>query len=305
MHAVVTHETGEPDVLRYEEVEPPEPADGEVLLRVAAASVNPADWKFRRGFMPRPLPAVLGIDVSGTVELSRAEGLAEGDEVFGMAASGGYAELATASAAAIARKPAGLSHEAAAALPVAGLTAWQALFDRGGLERGHTVLIAGAAGGVGHLAVQFGRHAGARVVGTGSARNRDFVLGLGADEFVDYTAQDVAEAVTTVDVAFDTVGGETTQTLLPVVRDGGVLVCIAGPPPEDAARERGVRAELLVSSPSPQQLARIAELVAAGEVRVEIAERLPLAEARRAHELSETGHVRGKIVLTVGALPPA
>jgi NADPH:quinone reductase-like Zn-dependent oxidoreductase len=301
MHAVVTHETGEPDVLRHEELDPPQPGDGEVLLRVAAASVNPADWKFRRGFMPKPLPAVLGIDVSGTVEVSRAEGLAEGDEVFGMAASGGYAELATASAAAVARKPAGLSHEEAAALPVAGLTAWQALFDRGGLERGQTVLIAGAAGGVGHLAVQFARHAGARVVGTGSARNRDFVLGLGADEYIDYAAQDVAAAVANVDVAFDTVGGETTQTLLPVVREGGVLVCIAGPPPEDAARERGVRAELLVSSPSPEQLARIADLVAAGEVRVEIAERLPLAEARRAHELSESGHVRGKIVLTLGA----
>jgi NADPH:quinone reductase-like Zn-dependent oxidoreductase len=301
MHAVVMHETGEPDVLRYEDVEPPEPGDGDVLLRVAAASVNPVDWKLRRGFMPRPLPAVLGNDVSGTVEVSRAGGFAEGDEAFGRAASGGYAELATASSGAIARKPDGVSHEEAASIPVAGLTAWQALFDRGGLERGQTVLVAGAAGGVGHLAVQFGKHAGARVIATGSARNRDFVLGLGADEYVDYTEQDVGEAVSGVDVALDTVGGETTQTLLPTVREGGILVCIAGPPPEDAARERGVRAELLVSSPDSAQLTRIAELVAAGNVRVEIAERLPLADVRRAHELSETGHVRGKIVLTVGS----
>jgi NADPH:quinone reductase-like Zn-dependent oxidoreductase len=300
MHAVVTHETGEPEVLRYEDVDPPVPGDGEVLLRVAAASVNPADWKFRRGFMPKPLPAVLGNDVSGTVEVSRAEGFAAGDEVFGIAASGGYAELATASAAVIARKPAGISHEEAAAIPVAGLTAWQALHDRGGVERGQTVLIAGAAGGVGHFAVQFADRAGARVIGTGSSRNRDFVRGLGTDEYVDYTAQDVAEAVSGVDLAFDTVGGATTQTLLLTVREGGILVCIAGPPPEDAARERGVRAELLVMSPAADQLARIAELVAAHEVRVEIAERLPLAEVRRAHELSETGHVRGKIVLTVG-----
>ena len=201
---------------------------------------------------------------------------AEGDDVFGMAASGGYAEFATASAAAIARKPDGISHEQAAAIPVAGMTAWQALFDRGGLESGQTALIAGAAGGVGHLAVQFAKHAGARVIGTGSSRNRDFVLGLGADEYVDYTEQDVGEAVSGVDVAFDTVGGETTESLVPTLREGGILVTIANAPPEEAARERGARAELLVMSPSSEQLARIAELVAAGDVHVEISEVLPL-----------------------------
>ncbi len=294
------HRTGDPDVLSLEEVERPAPVDGEVLIEVRAASVNPIDWKFRRGFMPKQLPAVLGSDVSGTVEMSRADGFAAGDDVFGFAASGGYAEFATASASAIAKRPAGSSNEQAAAIPVAGLTAWQALFDRGGLERGRTALIAGAAGGVGHLAVQFAKHAGARVIGTGSSRNRDFVRGLGADEYVDYTQQDVGEAVSGVDVVFDTVGGETTQALLPALREGGILVTIAGAPPEDAARARGVRAELLVMSPSSEQLARIAELVAAGEVRVEIAERLPLADVRRAHELSESGHTRGKIVLTVG-----
>jgi NADPH:quinone reductase-like Zn-dependent oxidoreductase len=219
--------------------------------------------------------------------------------VFGFAASGGYAEFATAPAALIAKKPAGVSHEQAAAIPVAGLTAWQALFDRGGLERGQTALIAGAAGGVGHFAAQFAKLAGARAIGTGSSRNRDFVLGLGAEEYVDYTQQDVAEAVSGVDVAFDTVGGETTQSLLPTLRKGGILVTIAGAPPADAARERGVRAELLVMSPSSEQLARIVELVASGDVQVEIAEVVPLAEVQRAHELSESGHTRGKIVLTV------
>ena len=199
----------------------------------------------------------------------------------------------------IAMKPAGLSHEQAAALPVAGLTAWQALFDRGGLARGQTALIAGAAGGVGHLAVQFAKHAGARVIGTGSSRNRDYVLGLGADEYVDYTRQDVAADVSDVDVAFDTVGGETTQTLIPAVRSGGVLVTIAAAPPEEAASERGVRAELLVMSPDSEQLTRVAELVAAGEVHVEIARTLPLADAAQAHVLSESGHTRGKIILTV------
>ena len=299
MHAVVMHETGDPDVMRYEEIDRPEPGDGEVLIKVHAASVNPADWKLRRGFMEKPLPAVLGIDVSGTVEVSRAEGFAAGDEVFGSSASGGYAEYSTASVAAIARKPEGVSHEQAAAIPVAGLTAWQALFDQGGLVSGQSALVAGAAGGVGHFAVQFAKVAGARVIGTGSTRNRDFVLGLGADEYVDYTQQELGEAVSGADLAFDTVGGDTTASLVSAVREGGMLVTIANAPPEDAARERGVRAELLVMSPKSEQLARIADLVASGDVRVEIAEAMPLADVKRAHELSESGHVRGKLVLTV------
>ena len=299
MQAVLIRETGTPEVLQYEEVDRPEPGDGEVLIRVHAASVNPADWKARRGLSGTRLPAVLGRDVSGTVELSRTDGFAEGDDVFGYVPGGGYAEFAIASADTIARKPDGLSHEQAAALPVAGMTAWQALFDRGALERGQTGLIAGAAGGVGHLGVQFAKHAGARVIGTGSSRNRDFVLGLGADEYVDYTEQDVGDAVSGVDVAFDTVGGDTTQSLVPTLREGGILVTIANAPPEEAAQARGARAELLVMSPNAEHLARIAELVAGGEVWVEISELLPLTEVQRAHELSESGHTRGKIVLTV------
>jgi NADPH:quinone reductase-like Zn-dependent oxidoreductase len=299
VNAVVMRETGGPDVLRYEEADRPEPAEGEVLIRVRAASVNAIDWKYRRGFAEKQLPAVLGVDVSGTVEVSRAVDFAEGDDVFGFAASGGYAEFATASAAGIARKPDGLSHDHAAALPVAALTAWQALFDRGRLERGQTALIAGAAGGVGHFAVQFARVAGIRAIGIGSSRNRDFVLGLGAEEYVDYTQQNVAEAVSGVDLALDAVGGETTSSLLPAVRDGGLLVTIANAPPQEQAQERGVRAELHVTSPSVEQLSEIAQLVADGQVHVEIAERIPLEEVQRAHELSESGHTRGKIVLTV------
>ena len=235
--------------------------------------------------------------MSGTVELSRAAGFGVGDEVFGMVESGAYAEFATAVAAKLARKPADLSHEQAAALPVAGLTAWQALFDRGGLRRGQMALVAGAAGGVGHLAVQFASVVDARAIGTGSARNRDFVLGLGAEAYVDYTRERPAAVVSGVDLAFDTVGGDTSEQLLPTVREGGVLITIAGAPPEQAARERGVRAELLVMSARSQQLARIGALVAAGDVCVELAELIPLGEAARAHELSESRHTRGKIVL--------
>lgn len=299
MRAVVIHETGGPEVLGLEDIEPPALSDGEVLVAVHAASVNPIDWKIRRGLRPKPLPAILGSDISGTVARSRADGFAEGDEVFGFAASGAYAELATAPAAALASKPAGVSHEQAATLPVAALTASQALFDRGGLEAGQTVLIAGAAGGVGHFAIQLAKHARARVIGIGSARNRDFVLDLGADEYVDYTQQDVSEAISGADLAFDTVGGDTTQALLNTLRDGGVLVTIANSPPEQDAAVRRIRAELLVMSPNAEQLARVAQLLADHAVRVEIAQTFPLAEIREAHTLSESGHTRGKIVLAV------
>jgi NADPH:quinone reductase-like Zn-dependent oxidoreductase len=283
MQAVVIHETGGPEVLRLEDIPTPEPDEGQVRVRVRAASINPIDWKKRRGGSSVQLPTILGNDVAGTIEASRADGLSEGDDVFGFALSGGYAEYALSAPGALARKPAGVTYEQAAALPVAGLTAWQALFDRGGLERGRTALIVGAAGGVGHLAVQFAKRAGARVIGTGSSRNRDFVLGLGADEYVDYTQQDVRDAVSGVDVALDTVGGETTETLVPVLREGGILITIASAPPEDAARARGARAELLMMSPSPEQLAQIAGLVEVGEIRVELSEVLPLSEVRRAH----------------------
>jgi NADPH:quinone reductase-like Zn-dependent oxidoreductase len=299
MQAVVMHETGGPEVLHLEQAPTPEPQDGQVLVRVRAASVNPIDWKIRSGARPTDLPKILGNDVSGTIEVSRAGELSEGEEVFGFAASGGYAEYTLSAPGVLARKPAGVTHEQAAAIPVAGLTAWQALFDHGGLESGQRALIVGAGGGVGHLAVQLAKRAGAHVIGTGSSRNRDFVLGLGADEYVDYTQQDIREAVSDVDVALDAVGGETTETLVPVMREGAVLVTIAAAPPEDAARKRGVRAELLMMSPDPDQLAQIAGLVAEGEVRVEISALLSLAEVQRAHELIESGHTRGKIVLTV------
>jgi NADPH:quinone reductase-like Zn-dependent oxidoreductase len=297
MRAVLLSETGGPEVLRIEELPTPEPADGQVLIRVRAASINPIDWKIRRGISSKQLPAVLGNDISGTIERSRADGFAEGEDVFGFAPGGGYAEFAVAPTAAIAKKPPGLSHDQAAAIPVSGLTAWQALFDRGGLQSGQTLLVAGAAGGVGHFAVQFGKHAGARVIGTGSARNREFVLSLGADEYVDYTSEDVAEVVSDADVVFDTVGGETTKTLVPSVREGGTIVVIAGGPPEAEAAARGARAELLIMSLSAEQLAKIAELVAAGEVKVEIAGTFSLSQVAQAHELSEAGHTRGKLIL--------
>jgi NADPH:quinone reductase-like Zn-dependent oxidoreductase len=181
------------------------------------------------------------------------------------------------------------------------MTAWQALFDRGRLQRGQSAVIAGAAGGVGHLAVQLAKHAGGIVTGIGSAHNKDFVVGLGADRYVDYTREAPADALNDADLAFDTVGGDVTAQVLATVRVGGVLVVIASAPPEQEARERGVRVEPLVMSAAPDQLTALAELVATGEVRVEIARTLPLAEVAEAHRMSEAGHTRGKIVLAVRA----
>jgi NADPH:quinone reductase-like Zn-dependent oxidoreductase len=299
MKAVVIHETGGPEVLRWEEVPDPEPGDGEVLIRVHNAGVNPVDWKYRRERAASDLPMILGREASGTVIRSRANGFADGDEVFGQTAGGGYAELAATPATAIAHKPEAVTHERASTIQVAAQTAWQSLFDVAGLESGQTVLITGAAGGVGHYAVQFAKHVGARVIGTGSSRNRDFVLGLGAAEYVDYTEQDVAEAVSDVDVAFDTVGADTTQSIVPTVREGGFLAVIASAPPEEAAKERGFRTAVHVTESNPDEMKKIADLIGAGEVRVEIQDVIPIAEVRRAHELSEGGHVRGKLVLSV------
>jgi len=299
MRAVVIDETGGPEVLQLRDVERGEPDDGEVLVEVHAASVNPIDYKRRSGTAQGRLPAILGSDISGTAVASRADEFGEGDDVFGLAASGAYAEFAVARATAIAHKPEPISHAQAAALPVAGMTAWQALFDHAQLERGQTAVIAGAAGGVGHFAVQLAKHAGAIVTGIGSDHNRDFVTGLGADRYVDYTREVPAEAISDADVAFDTVGGEVTASLLQTVRSGGVLVGIANAPPVQEAEQRGVRAEMFVMSPSREQLAQLAELVASGAVRPEISRTLPLAEVAEAHRMSESGHTRGKIVLAV------
>lgn len=297
MRAVVIHETGDVDVLRLEDVEQPVPGDGEVLVRVRAASVNPIDWKLRRGLMPKQLPAILGSDASGVVEASNAEGFSAGEEVFGWLGTGSYAEFGTAVPATLAHKPDHLSHEQAAALPVAVLTAWQALFDRGGLQEGHTVLISGASGGVGHLAVQLAATAGAKVIGTGSPASREFVLGLGAKQFIDYTSEDLATAATGVELVFD-VAGHDTDKLLQTIRPGGKMVLIAGAPPAGAA-EREVDAELLIMSPDSAELERLAVLVADGVIGVQLDQVMPLEDVQRAHALSEAGHVRGKIVLTL------
>lgn len=297
MRAMIMRAIGGVDVLEHASLPAPEPADGQVLVRVHAAAVNPVDWKQRRGLVAAPMPTVPGSDVSGTVEVSRAADFAVGDAVCGLASSGGYAEFATAEARNVVHTPHRVPSARAAAVPVSGLTAWQALFDSAALRHGQTVLIAGAAGGVGHLAVQFAALAGAQVIGTGSTRNRDFVLGLGAHRYVDYTRQEVADAVSSVDVVIDTVGGPVTRSLVPVVRPGGVLVSTEYPTPadwpatEDRARAARVSAVLMVMRPDRSQLRHITDLVADGAVQIELAGILHLVEAGRAQLLSEAGHI--------------
>ena len=300
---------GGPEVLT--EVERPRPVldMSEILVRVHAAGVNPTDWKHRAGFpwMREPVP-VLGWDVSGVVEeVSRGVTLFKpGDEVFGMLpyprGAGAYAEYAKATARSFVHKPANLDHVQAAALPLAALTAYQALVDTADIQPGERVLIHAAAGGVGHLAVQIAKARGAYVIGTASAGKHELVRQLGADELIDYRATDFAEEVDNVDVVLDTVAGDVRSRSLDVLRAGGILVTIL--PAELAAdRERaaelGVRLEGMLVEADHAGMRAIAELAEQGRLRAHVDATFPLAEAAKAHALGETGHTTGKLVLTM------
>lgn len=297
---------GGPEVLRLAEVERPEPMGTEVLVRVRAAGVNPVDWVTRAGSgYLNSFPLTVGWDVSGVVEETGVgvTRFAPGDEVFGMPwfprQAAAYAEYVTAPSRQLARKPSGLSHAEAAGLPLAGLTAWQVLVDAAGVEPGQRVLITGAAGGVGHLAVQIAKARGAYVIGTASAAKHDFVRALGADEVIDYRKVDPAGAVSDLDVVFDPVGGAEARSWLPAIKPGGVLLPFRSDDAElpAAAAERRVRATVVLVEPDGHALEALAALTEARQLRVEIDTVLPLAEAAKAHEIGERGRTRGKTVL--------
>ncbi|MFS7875588.1 MULTISPECIES: NADP-dependent oxidoreductase [Streptomyces] len=317
MRAVVQDATGGPEVLRVAEVARPEPLPTEVLVRVHAAGVNPVDWKTRQGggmagVLGEP-PFTLGWDVSGVVEEAGfgVTTLAPGDEVYGMPwfprQAGGYAEFVTAPSRQFARKPATLSHEAAAAVPLAALTAWQILVDTVKVEAGQRVLVHAAAGGVGHFAVQFARHLGATVVGTARKSRHEWLGGLGAAELIDYTEQRFEDAVEDVDVVIDLLGeghDATSTRSLEVLKKGGLLVAVPGgvsPELREAADARGVRTSPFLVEPDGAALTTIAGLIDQGAVEVEVADVFPLEEAARAHRQGEDGHTRGKLVLRTGA----
>lgn len=303
MKAVQIHAFGGPDVLRFEDVARPDPKPDQVFVRIRAAGVNPVDWKLREGLLPVPLPMIMGIDFSGVIE-SIGKAVTKyhvGDEVFGQVAdeSGSYAEYSVAVESDIARKPKELDDITAAALPVAGLTAWQALFDNANLAAGQKVLVHAAAGGVGGFAVQFAKWKGARVIGTASGAHVEHVRELGADEAIDYRQTKFEEVARDVDVVLDTVGGDTQERSWKVLKRGGVLVSTVQPPSSEKASAQGVRALFLRQKPRGDQLATIADLVVSEKVKVTIETVLRLAEARKAQDLSQKGHSGGKIVLKV------
>lgn len=308
MKAVCIHSFGGPEVLKVEDVDIPQPKDDEVLIKVHAASVNPIDYKIRAGQFPpvkqQQLPKVLGRDVSGTVERCGrvVRNFSQGDAVYAVldGGSGGYAEYATVKADVCSRKPERLDYSAAAAVPLAGLTAWQGLFDEGNLHAGQRVLIHGGAGGVGHLAIQFAKAKGATVCTTVSTQDVEFVRSLGADEVIDYKSERFEDKLHDVDLVFDLVAGDTQERSWAVLKDGGTMISTLAKPSEIKAREHNARATSYVAHPDGGELAEIARLIDAGKVKPHVVASYPLDHAAQAQQKLEREHPHGKVVLEVG-----
>ena len=308
MKAIRIHNYGGPEVLKHEEAPRPQPGAGEVLIRVHATSVNPIDWKVRQGYMkdlwPHKFPLILGWDVSGVVEAigTGVSRFKKGDEVYSVpnpSRDGAYAEYIVVEESELALKPKSLHHVHAAAVPLAALTAGQALFDAGQLVSGQRVLIHGGSGGVGHLAVQLAKWKGAHVLATASTKNQELLRELGVDEPIDYTKQKFEDVARDVDLVLDLIGGETQERSWSVLKKGGLLLSLVQPPSEEKAKALGVRAAFVAGHPSGAQLAEIAKIIDAGQLAPVIDRILPLSEVRRAHELSRSGHTHGKIVLRI------
>jgi NADPH:quinone reductase-like Zn-dependent oxidoreductase len=284
--------------------------ESDVLIRVSAVGVNPFDWKVRQGYLAgwinHSFPLILGWDVSGVVQAvgSGVEDFAIGDEVLSRAdvsRDGAYAEYIAVNAAHVVSKPQSIDHVHAAAIPNAALAAWQSLFTAGELSSGQTLLVHGAAGGVGTFAVQFAKWRGAKVIGTSSKGNLDFLRELGVDEAIDYNAARFDEVVRDADVVLDTIGGEVLQRCWVVLKPDGMLVSIVEAPSEETAAAHGVRQSFVSAVADVKILAEIAGLVASGTVKPIVSTVLPLAEVRQAHTLSQSMHTRGKIVLQVAS----
>jgi len=307
MKVVRAHEFGGPEVLKYEDISMPEPSQGEIRIRVIAAGVNPMDWKARQGALKLPLPLVMGIDVAGTVDVLGPEVKAfkAGDHVFAKVSlgQGGYAEYTVTNPSQAALMPKSIGFIEAAAVPTAGLAAWQSLFDIAGLEKGQSVLIHGAAGGVGSFAVQFAKWKGARVIGTASRGNAEFLKSIGADVVIDYKAQQFEKVVHDLDVVLDTIGGDTFERSWGVLRPGGFLVTTVASVSKGAAEAHGVRAKGMLTRADGSELAQIAAVIDERHIKPIVTTVLPLSLARNAQEMSESGHTRGKIVLRVAEDP--
>jgi NADPH:quinone reductase-like Zn-dependent oxidoreductase len=308
MKAVRIHEYGGPEVLRYESVPRPSPRPDEVLIRVHAAGVNPVDVAVRQGYMRtmlwHTLPLTLGWDVSGVVEQVGAHvtRFKPGDAVFAysdLRRGGAYAQFIVMPEREVALRPRTLDHVHAAAVPLTGLAAWQALVEFAQLAPGQTVLIHGGSGGVGTMAIQLAKARGARVIATGSAHNLDYLKSLGADQVIDYRATRFEDVVKEVDVVLDPIAGETQERSWQVLKKGGILVSLLDPSAPRKAQAHGVRGAWFLARPEAEQLAELARLIDSGQIRVVVSEVLPLEEIRRAQELIQGPHSPGKIVLRV------
>ncbi len=310
MRVITQQVLGGPEVLTISNAPEPRPLPTEVLVRVKAIGLNPIEALLRSGDFPpllgRP-PFVLGWDISGVVEEgSLTYRFRPGDEVFGMPlfprAASAYAEAVAAPALHLVRKPASLSHVEAAALPVVGLTAWQGLVDLAGVSEGDRVLIHGGGGGVGHVAIQIAKALGAHVITTASGSKKKFVEGFGADEVIDYTAVDFAEAVRDVDVVLDTIGGDTVERSLAVLRPGGHLVTAVSEGDAEliaAYEAAGMRFSGIAVDPDPVALRGLVDLAEQGRLRVHVQETFPFERVADAHRLLDEGHLQGKLVLTI------
>ena len=308
MKAVRIHDYGGPDVLTYEDAPRPTARPGEVLIRVHATTVNPFDCAVRSGYLHSyfnyNFPLIIGTDVSGVVEEVGAgvTGFSPGDNVYsrtGVFRDGANAEYAVAFAADVAMKPQSLDHIHAAALPHVTLTAWQGLFELANLSAGQTVLIHAAAGGVGHMAAQLAKLLGAKVIGTASV-HLDFLAELGVDQAIDYATTAFEDVVRDVDIVLDLLGGETQQRSWKVLKPGGILISTVQPPSEETALAHGVRQRFIDSAPPiTKTLTEVAAMVDKGQIKPTVSNILPLQDIRKAHEMVEGRHTKGKIVLKV------
>ena len=310
MKAVVAHEYGVPEVLKFEEVPRPEPREDEALVRVIASSVNPADpltlsGKYAREFGTH-LPLIPGYDIAGVVVKTGANvtKLKVGDAIYGYPTfGGGWADYVTVKEYEVAAKPKSLNFVETAAVPMGALTAWQALIDVAKLHAGQTILIHGGSGGVGNFAVQIAKARGARVIATASTANQDLLKQLGADVVVDYTKTKFEDVARDVDAVLDPVGKETLARSYGVVKRGGIVMSLVALPDRAELAKRGIHGAAISVHPDAGDLAEIAALIDAGKIKPIVTQILPLSEAITAQQQAATHHTRGKIVLRIAADP--
>ena len=312
MKAIVVHEYGGPEVLKYEDVPRPEPKEDQIVVRMIAAGVNPVDGMIRSGVFAKyekaVFPAILGADIAGMIEKvgSKITKFKAGDPVFAYASlktGGGYAEYALTTEREAAPKPKSLTYVEAGAVPVVALTAWQALIDTAKLSAGQTVLIHGGSGGVGTFAIQIAKTRGAKVIATASTANQDLLKELGADMAIDYTKQKFEDVAKDVDVVLDSVGKDTLARSYGVIKKGGYIVSLVARIDQAELDRHGIHGASLSVEPNSDELAEIGRLIDDKKIKVVVSQTFPLAEAKNAQEQVATGHTRGKIVLKIADEP--